>query len=105
MSAPYGGYTAAYVYIMTNRDRTTLYVGITPDLERLLCEKRQSGSGVQTTDGSPFDLLMYWEAYTRRAQAIVRESRLQDWHQSRKAALVTTRNPDWLDLSDVFLRG
>ncbi|RYD51868.1 MAG: GIY-YIG nuclease family protein [Sphingobacteriales bacterium] len=104
MKSAYGGYTAVYVYIMTDKTRTTLYVGVTPDLDRILWEKRHNLFDTSTTDGFNVEILLYWEAYNRKAQAIAREEKLKALRPARKIALIATQNPNWLDLGSSFLQ-
>jgi putative endonuclease len=85
-----------YVYILTNPTKTTLYVGITSDLNRRLYE-HSSGRG----DASKFsgkyqtDLLMYFEICPDATQAIAREKQLKGWTRRKKDALINAFNPTW----------
>ena len=85
-----------YVYILTNPTKTTLYVGVTSDLNRRLYE-HSTGRG----DASKFsgkyqtDLLMYFEICPDATQAIEREKQLKGWTRRKKDALINTFNPTW----------
>jgi putative endonuclease len=85
-----------YVYILTNPTKTTLYVGVTSDLNRRLYE-HSSGRG----DASKFsgkyqtDLLMYFEICPDATQAIAREKQLKGWTRRKKDALINAFNPTW----------
>ncbi|WP_151089160.1 GIY-YIG nuclease family protein [Hymenobacter baengnokdamensis] len=85
-----------YVYILTNPTKTTLYVGVTSDLNRRLYE-HSSGRG----DASKFsgkyqtDLLMYFEICPDATQAIAREKQLKGWTRRKKDALINAFNPAW----------
>ncbi|RZK35865.1 MAG: GIY-YIG nuclease family protein [Hymenobacter sp.] len=85
-----------YVYILTNPTKTTLYVGVTSDLNRRLYE-HSSGHG----DASKFsgkyqtDLLMYFEICPDATQAIAREKQLKGWTRRKKDALINAFNPTW----------
>lgn len=103
MNPAYGRSNAAHVYIMTDPKWTTLHVGVTTNLERLLWEKRHNLFDAQTTDGLHLNILLHWEAYNRMDKALSRYQLLQGWCRSRKAALVGTRNPNWLDWSEAYL--
>jgi len=85
-----------YVYILTNPTKTTLYVGVTSDLNRRLYE-HSSGRG----DASKFsgkyqmDLLMYFEICPDATQAIAREKQFKGWTRRKKDALINAFNPTW----------
>ena len=85
-----------YVYILTNLTKTTLYVGVTSDLNRRLYE-HSSGRG----DASKFsgkyqtDLLMYFEICPDATQVIAREKQLKGWTRRKKDALINAFNPTW----------
>lgn len=85
-----------YVYILTNPTKTTLYVGVTSDLNRRLYE-HSTGRG----DASKFsgkyqtDLLMYFEICPDATQAIAREKQLKGWTRRKKDALINAFNPTW----------
>lgn len=85
-----------HVYILANPTKTTLYVGVTSDLNRRLYE-HSSGRG----DASKFsgkyqtDLLMYFEICPDATQAIAREKQLKGWTRRKKDALINAFNPTW----------
>ncbi|MGI4834733.1 MAG: GIY-YIG nuclease family protein [Janthinobacterium lividum] len=85
-----------YVYILTNPTKTTLYIGVTSDLNRRLYE-HSSGRG----DASKFsgryqtDLLVYFETSPDATQAIAREKQLKGWTRRKKDALIDAFNPTW----------
>ncbi|RYD51869.1 MAG: GIY-YIG nuclease family protein [Sphingobacteriales bacterium] len=104
MKAVSGGHTAGYVYILTNTHRTTLYIGVTSDLERRLWQHRHHVFKNSFTDRYNLEILLYWEAHDRIAQAILREKELKGWRRAKKEALIATQNPEWLDLGSSFLQ-
>jgi putative endonuclease len=86
-----------YVYILSNRHRTVLYVGMTNDLRRRLREHREGEPGSFTTRYNVKDLV-YFEQFDTSTAAIEREKQLKAWRREKKDALVETRNPDWESL-------
>ena len=88
-----------YVYILTNTGRTVLYVGVTNDLNRRMCEHRaNNGDASKFTGRYQADLLVYLELLPDATQAIAREKQLKGWTRIKKNALINTLNPDWTDI-------
>lgn len=87
-----------YVYILTNRRNSVLYVGVTNNLERRLYEHRN-----RLTPGfaSKYrcNKLVLCEPYYHPEDAIQREKQLKNGSRGRKVALIERDNPQWLDLS------
>ena len=87
------------VYILTNKHCTTLYIGITNNIVRGLCQHRPS-----EVDGFAkryqWARLVWLKHFRNVNDAIACEAKLKGWHRSRKIALVDGMNPKWLDLSD-----
>ena len=87
-----------YIYIMTNSRTTTLYIGMTNDLERRVFEhKKKLFEGF--TKRYNLDRLVYFEETDEVHSALAREKQLKGWLRRRKAALVETTNASWQDLS------
>jgi putative endonuclease len=88
-----------YVYVLTDHRSTTLYIGVTNDLERRVYEhKRKLVPGF--TSRYNLTRLVYFEETADVRAAIEREKQLKGWRRSRKAELVETMNPEWRDLSE-----
>ena len=87
-----------YVYIMTNSSGTTLYTGLTNDLERRVHEHKN-----KLTPGftSKYNLtrLVYFEESRYADIAISREKQIKGWTRVKKMALIKSTNPTWSDLS------
>ena len=87
-----------YVYILTNKTNKVMYVGITNNLERRLYEHKN-----ELVDGFTkrynINKLVYYEAYDRSKEAILREKRLKGLFRKKKDELVESMNPLWEDLS------
>ena len=86
-----------WVYIMANRYRGGMYVGVTADLTRRVWQHRE---GAGSTDVTDFDKrrLVYVERHEDIEQAIAREKLIKKWRREWKFALIEADNPDWLDL-------
>jgi putative endonuclease len=91
-----------FVYIMTNRLRTTIYIGVSNDLQRRVWEHQQ-GTIEGFTKQYRLTLLVYYEVFPEAAAAIAREKQLKNWRRTKKGALINTMNPEWSDLaSEIF---
>ncbi|NLP59147.1 GIY-YIG nuclease family protein [Lutibacter sp. B1] len=82
----------SFVYIMTNKYRTTFYIGVTSNLiERVQKHSLREGS-VFTTKYNLSDLV-YFEEFSEIQQAILREKQLKNWHHKWKINLIKQMNP------------
>ena len=85
-----------YVYILTSKENTALYIGVTNDLRRRLNEhKNEIADGF--TKRYHLHKLVYYEKYSEINDAISREKQLKGWSRRKKNALIEKRNPDWDD--------
>ena len=86
-----------FVYILTNKPRGTLYVGVTNDLIRRIHEHREGAvPGFTKTHG--LKQLVYFEKYDAPMLAIQREKNIKHWSRAWKLDLVNSSNPQWRDL-------
>ncbi|WP_165020928.1 GIY-YIG nuclease family protein [Dysgonomonas sp. ZJ279] len=91
-----------YVYIITNKSKAVLYIGVTNDLARRLYEHQEdSGNGKRHFTGRyNICYLIYWEYFENIAQAIDREKELKGWRREKKEKLIHGFNPDWNFLNE-----
>ncbi len=82
----------SYVYILTNKYRTTFYVGVTNDLTRRMFEHK-NGTASKFTKKYNIKDLVYFEQYTNIKDAIAREKQLKNWHKAWKINLIKEENP------------
>lgn len=87
-----------FVYIMSNKNRTTFYIGITNNLERRVAEHKR-GEGSTFTSKYKLFYLMYFEMILDVKQAIAREKQLKRWHRDWKINLIKSENPKMKDLA------
>ena len=90
-----------YVYILTNRSRSVLYIGITNNLKRRINEHRRSSVGGFTTKYF-LKFLIHVEQFQDPISAITREKELKGWKRSKKENLIGQSNPNWEDLSGLI---
>ena len=87
-----------YVYILTDKSRSTLYIGVTNDLAKRLWQHRNPEKASFSQQYHCI-LLMYYENYGDIHAAIAREKQLKGWRREKKVALIERDNPRWEDLS------
>ena len=86
-----------FIYILTNANRTVLYIGVTNNLNRRLSEHKENIGGKTDHFTSKYNLyhLIYYEEFQLIEQAIHREKQLKGWSRSKKNKLITDFNPSW----------
>lgn len=82
----------SFVYIMTNKYRTTFYIGVTSNLSKRIVE-HALGEGSKFTKKYNLVDLVYFEEFTDINQAIEREKQLKNWHHDWKVNLIKDLNP------------
>lgn len=87
-----------WVYMMTNKRRTTVYTGVTNSIRRRVSEHRL-GVGSDFTDRYNLQHLVYYELFTDVNQAIAHEKRIKRWKRAWKDELIMRDNPEWTDLA------
>lgn len=87
-----------YIYIMSNKNRTTLYVGVTSDLERRVFEHKSLLVDGFTKRYNLVDLV-YYEEMNGMLNAIEREKQLKNWKREWKLDLIKSVNPHLKDLA------
>jgi putative endonuclease len=87
-----------FVYILANRRRGVLYVGLTSQpTNRLTAHKNKLVPGFTAKYG--VTLLVYVEEYASVVEARAREAALKRWRREWKFKLIEELNPDWRDLT------
>jgi putative endonuclease len=83
---------------MTNKNHSTLYTGVTNDLERRVAEHIQ-GQVKGFTSRYHLNRLVWFESYRDANDAIARKKTIKGWLRSKKLDLINSMNPDWKDLA------
>ena len=86
-----------WVYIMANRYRGGMYVGVTADLAARVWQHR-AGEGSQHVKETGKTRLVYTERHEEIEPAIAREKLIKKWRRQWKFELIEKDNPDWDDL-------
>ena len=86
------------VYIITNHNETTFYIGVTSNLEKRIYEhKNKYYKGFSQKYN--LNKLVYYELTESIEAAIAREKQLKNWHKEWKINLIKEFNPDFIDLA------
>ena len=91
-----------WVYIVTNRQDGTLYIGVTSDIARRAWEHRE-GVVEGFTNRYRLRRLVYAEFHENIRDAIQREKTIKHWSRQWKVDLIEAENPDWNDLYDTLV--
>ena len=91
-----------YVYILANKSRTVLYVGVTADLRRRISEHRDKLDPMSFTAKYNCNILLYYEGFHHIEEAIGEEKRIKGGSRKRKLDLIYSINPMYKDLYDTF---
>ena len=86
-----------YVYIMTNKNNSVLYTGVTNDLKRRVYEHREKLVEGFTRRYNVTKLVCF-ETCGDIEVAIAREKQIKGWSRRRKVELINSMNEDWRDL-------
>ena len=87
-----------FVYIMTNKHKTTLYVGVTNDLCRRVYEHKNHLIKKSFSNKYNLEYCIYYEVFPDIISAIAREKELKKWNRAKKEALINSKNPEWKTL-------
>jgi len=89
-----------YVYIITNKNNTVIYTGVTSDIKRRIYEhKNKLAEGF----AKKYTLvkLVYYEVFDDMYHAIEREKQIKAGPRRKKEELINGINRKWLDLYKV----
>ncbi|WP_298690622.1 GIY-YIG nuclease family protein [uncultured Sphingomonas sp.] len=86
-----------WVYIMADRYRGAVYVGVTAHLAARIHQHR-SGDGSDFCARYRLRRLVWAERCADIRDAIAHEKRLKRWRRAWKVALIEEGNPEWRDL-------
>ena len=89
-----------YIYILTNKNNSVLYIGVTSDLTKRLHQHRTSQFKNSFTSRYNVTKLVYFEEFLTIEDAIHREKQLKGGSRKKKIQLVEKFNQGWKDLND-----
>lgn len=82
-----------YVYFLSNKNRTVLYIGYSGQLDVRMGQHTNREGALFTKRYNAHDILRY-EFYETRQEAIARENQLKNWHKEWKWNLIRESNPE-----------
>lgn len=93
-----------FVYILTNKLNTVLYIGVTDNLiKRTYQHKNKLVDGF--TKKYNINKLVYFEIYDDPTNAIKREKTIKNLLRRKKIELIKSTNPEFRDLYPEILSG
>lgn len=88
-----------YVYIMTNKNHTVLYTGVTGSIEARMFQHRSKEKDSFTKKYNVIKLV-FVEEFGSPTEAITAEKKIKGWTRKKKVILIDQHNPEWKDLFD-----
>jgi putative endonuclease len=88
-----------YVYIMNNKPKGVIYIGVTDNIEERVKEHKMKAYPKSFTAKYNCDKLIYFEEFVNGDEAVVRENQFKKWKRDWKIKLIEEMNPSWMDIS------
>jgi putative endonuclease len=88
-----------YVYLLSNKNNTVIYTGVTNDLERRMLEHKAMVN-LSFTSKYNCSKLVYYEEFQWVEEAIAREKQIKGGSRHKKEILINSSNILWDDLSN-----
>ena len=92
-----------FIYMVTNKNNTTIYVGVTSNLPARILEHKTKQYKNNFSAKYNLDKLVYWEAFQDIGNAIGREKQIKGGSRQKKLDLINSINPEWIDLYESIL--
>lgn len=89
-----------YVYIITNKNNSVLYTGVTNTLERRVYEHKNKTDPKSFTAKYNINKLVYFEYFNSIEEAIIFEKKIKAGSRKKKILLVEKNNKSWRDLAE-----
>ncbi|EMS34226.1 Excinuclease ABC [Mariniradius saccharolyticus AK6] len=91
------------IYILTNKTNTTVYIGVTSNLQKRLYEHQNGLYPSSFVAKYNLNKLIYYEAFHSIQEAIDREKQLKGWSRKKKDDLIAKLNAKWIDLTEEIM--
>ena len=91
-----------YVYILTNKNKTVLYTGVTNNLKTRLQQHVEKSNSKSFTAKYNTCYLVYYEHFGWIQEAIAREKEIKNLLRVKKDQLIESKNPNWVFLNYLF---
>ena len=92
-----------FIYIITNKNNTTLYIGVTSNLIQRIEEHKQKRYQNSFSARYNLEKLVYYETFQMIGDAIGREKQLKGGSRAAKIKLIVSISPNWNDLYDEII--
>lgn len=92
-----------FIYIITNKNNSTLYIGVTSNLIQRIEEHKQKRYQNSFSARYNLDKLVYYETFQMIGDAIGREKQLKGGSRASKIKLIERINPNWNDLYEEII--
>ncbi|MCX8533974.1 GIY-YIG nuclease family protein [Chryseobacterium luquanense] len=83
-----------YIYILTNKNKTVLYTGVTNNLNKRLYQHKTKVNPNSFTAKYNVEFLVYYEKFGWIQQAIEREKEIKNLSRIKKLELIRIQNPN-----------
>ncbi|SKB41958.1 GIY-YIG nuclease family protein [Daejeonella lutea] len=90
--------TKKYVYLVTDRNRSCLHVGMSTDLMKTMTFYRQMPN-LFFDSGHQLTRLVYFEELSSENSAVQRFNLISKFTRIQKDRMIRSVNPDWIDLT------
>jgi putative endonuclease len=89
------GFHSYYIYILTNKYRSTFYIVVTNNLKLRLQKHKENIETKANTFAAKYNIefLVYYEKFIWIHEAIAREKELKKWRRDKKIELIKESNP------------
>lgn len=91
-----------FVYIITNKYQTVVYVGVTSNLPKRILEHKNKKYPQSFSARYNLMFLVYNEQFQEIGDAIAREKQIKAGSRENKNKLIKFLNPTWEDLYDTI---
>lgn len=90
--------TKKFVYLVTDRNRSSIHVGMSTDLMKTMNFYRQMPN-LFFDSGQQLTRLVYFEELSSESSALERFNLISKFTRIQKDRMVRSVNPDWIDLT------
>ena len=85
-------------YIITNKNNTVLYTGVTSNLRGRIWEHKTKDYAKSFSAKYNCDKIVWYEVFPTIMEAIEREKQIKGGSREKKIELIISINPLWMDL-------
>lgn len=87
-----------FIYIITNKYQTVVYIGVTSNLSQRILEHKEKKYPTSFSARYNVNILVYYEQFQMIGDAIAREKQIKAGSREAKNELIRSINPTWKDL-------